>query len=422
MTGLIGLVHPSPVRRWIERLAWFSFLVFMFLLPFKELLRSSLSMPQSLLLLFISLGIVERALSSPGRWVRSRLAWPLWSYALVMLTSSLLSIDVHYSLLSLVHDLLPLLIIFHATGCLVSTPGRMRQFLWILLTASAIVLVMGFFSPSLQDGRLQGIFPVATRYGKYLDLLIPLSVSCCISAGGTWAMAPVCLLVVGQVVALAWNATRGAAIGIFSALLFMSIFWKRVFVALVLMVMAGGLFFGFWPDTDRDLARIEGLFRSPSRLVTSDPALRDRKGYFETSIAFIRERPVLGWGYGRHIARFVTKAHPDDWYLKKGLKPLKWHAHNVVLEVLLEGGIMGLAAVAWIFWTYILIVRSLLVVHKIYIKEPVVLGFVGAIVAISLHSMVSVPQWSNTLLAASYISVTAGYFSKKSCAGCGQPV
>ncbi len=405
---------------WIGPLAWLSFLLFIFLLPFRGQLGSILSIPRSLLLFFMVLGLVRSA--ALGRWVRTGLDWPIWTYCIVMLVSAFLSVDVRYSVSSVVHDLVPFLIVFHTGACLIINPGRMRQFIWMILTASALVLFLGFFPPTIQDGRLQGIFPVATRYGKYLDLLIPVTIASFLNVNGARLAVPIFLLAAGQVGALAWNATRGAIIGIFSSLLFMSVFRRKILVALVLTLIGGGLFLGIWPATDYDLVRVEGLFRSPARLIASDPALKDRKGYFRTSISFIRERPVLGWGYGRRIARFVSAAHDEQWYLKRDLKPLKWHAHNMILEILLEGGILGLVAAMWISWRYVSIVYEVLVRHRIFNREPVVLGLVGAIMAISIHSMVSVPQWSNTLLAVSYISVTVGYFSKKSCAGCGQPI
>ncbi len=413
-------LDPGRMPGWIDPLAWFSFLFFIFFLPFRGLLGSILSTPRSLLLFFMVLGLARSA--AQGRWVRTRLDWPVWTYSLVMVASALLSVDTRYSISSLLHDLVPFLIIFHAGACLMVNASRMRQFIWTLLICSAVVLFMGFFPPTIQDGRLQGIFPVATRYGKYLDLLIPVTVSSCLNARGAGFAVPVFILAIGQVIALAWNATRGAIIGIFSSLLFISIFQRKILLALAFTLMVGGLFLAIWPATNYDLNRVEGLFRSPARLLASDPALRDRRGYFKTSIAFVRQRPVLGWGYGRRIARYASAVHDKRWYLKRGLNPLKWHAHNMILEILLEGGVLGLVAALWIAWTYVSVVHELLARQRISCNRPIVLGFIGAIVAISIHSMVSVPQWSNTLLATSYISVTVGYFSKKYSAGCGQPI
>ena len=58
----------------------------------------------------------------------------------------------------------------------------------------------------------------------------------------------------------------------------------------------------------------------------------------------IRERPLLGYGYSNPDLPVVFAAHFDP-----GWRHLYWHAHNVVLNYLLQMGITGAAALLFLF-------------------------------------------------------------------------
>jgi len=81
------------------------------------------------------------------------------------------------------------------------------------------------------------------------------------------------------------------------------------------------------------------------------------------TIDMIKERPVLGWGYGWKKIKTVAveRGYLDKW---KGPKPGTYRyfsvrgyggasPHNLVLQVLFELGIVGLAALVW-FWLTVL--------------------------------------------------------------------
>ena len=55
----------------------------------------------------------------------------------------------------------------------------------------------------------------------------------------------------------------------------------------------------------------------------------------------MEERPLSGYGYGRGILRRDFRTHFND--------PLHWHAHNMVLNYTMEAGLLGAAALLWLF-------------------------------------------------------------------------
>jgi O-antigen ligase len=74
-----------------------------------------------------------------------------------------------------------------------------------------------------------------------------------------------------------------------------------------------------------------------------------------------------------------------------------------LLEILLEGGIVALAAALWIALAVagagIKMLRSIP-----FLQEPLALGFLAGLCALGIHCLIDVPQWSNSLLAAIYIA------------------
>lgn len=81
-----------------------------------------------------------------------------------------------------------------------------------------------------------------------------------------------------------------------------------------------------------------------SQTSTEEQARFDRDPRFEIwryATGRIGEAPVFGHGYGRGILRNDFRTHFDN--------PLKWHAHNVVLDYLIEAGAFGGVAIVALF-------------------------------------------------------------------------
>ncbi len=85
-----------------------------------------------------------------------------------------------------------------------------------------------------------------------------------------------------------------------------------------------------------------------------DFASTERLPIFRTSIEMIRAHPVNGVGVRAYEAAYPEYAAPDDIHLAKtGGRRGALHAHNVVLEVLADTGVIGLAgllASVILFW------------------------------------------------------------------------
>ena len=72
---------------------------------------------------------------------------------------------------------MPILIVYHSTWHQLRYGRQIRHLAWSLVLAAMLVVLFSFVLLDIEGGRIEGIFPVATRYGKYLDLVIPLTFS-----------------------------------------------------------------------------------------------------------------------------------------------------------------------------------------------------------------------------------------------------
>ena len=341
------------------------------------------------------------------QWIPSPLDYPLWAYCVVMAVSSILSIDLPYSLGIFSKTLIPMLIVYHSIWQQLLYGRSIRHLAWTVALAAILVVSLGFFFLDMEGDRIEGIFPVATRYGKYLDLVIPLTFGLLFSENSWKIRALLGTLAGSEIVGLFWSGTRGAFVALMGVLLALVAFNRRLWPILALCL---GLVSGFlWisPANFPLHQRIADLI-SPVKLLANDPALQDRKGYYRSAWAMIREQPILGWGYGNHIAKYISKSKDSEWFKKNGVKPLLWHAHNLVLEILLEGGIVALVVAIWI--GTVLGNAGVRILYGMHVlPRPLILGFLLGLCALGIHSLVTVPQWSNSLLAVVYLAVIMVY-------------
>ena len=137
------------------------------------------------------------------------------------------------------------------------------------------------------------------------------------------------------VAGLAATLTRGAWIGFASGVLAFLPASRRGRWLLVggLVVLAVAALAG-----PRNLSR-----RFASMADPQDASVLEREYMWRSSIAMWRERPWLGWGPGgvkREYSRYVVP---------EAVKTRTGHVHNTPLQILVERGVLGLAAWLWLW-------------------------------------------------------------------------
>ncbi|MBI3302308.1 MAG: O-antigen ligase family protein [Deltaproteobacteria bacterium] len=69
-----------------------------------------------------------------------------------------------------------------------------------------------------------------------------------------------------------------------------------------------------------------------------------RSQIWQANLDMIRERPLLGWGYGNY------KKFRDPYYQRYPAADTTAHAHNNFLQMWVDGGLIGVGAFLFLFW------------------------------------------------------------------------
>lgn len=185
--------------------------------------------------------------------------------------------------------------------------------------------------------RSQGFFPSGITYAH--NLLFSLS-----------------FLTVWLVEAKVARRTRGALFVGWGCLVFALLFsltrgvWLAYLCVLgVLAVVKGGR---------TALSVVVGIVLLGGALAVSNPGVQERAAQTFALDAnlprsqiwlanwdMIKERPLLGWGYGNY------KRFRDAYYQRYPQADTTAHAHNNFLQMWVDGGVIGLSAFLLLFWT-----------------------------------------------------------------------
>ena len=154
---------------------------------------------------------------------------------------------------------------------------------------------------------------------------------------------------------IGWRERAGLFIGwgiMIFALLFTltrGVWLAYVIVLGVLAVLKGGR---------TALAVCVGIVLLGGALLVSSPGVRERAAYmfdldtnlprsqiWQANLDMIQERPLLGWGYGNY------KRFRDSFYQRYPKADTTAHAHNNFLQMWVDGGLLGLSAFLFLFWS-----------------------------------------------------------------------
>lgn len=216
-----------------------------------------------------------------------------------------------------------------------------------LVTATVAVVSLSTWSTpqqvvggALVDGRLRGVFGQPNELGSFAAMTLPVSTAMLLGRRGKWRVLGAIACVAGAC-ALALSLSRsswiGAAVGlaVLAVLLPPARRWIAAAVP-VLGVTCAALWYAR-PDTGV-LGVLVARMRTFAR-PESNPD-DDRPAIWHEAARQITDRPVLGSGPGGYprLARASTS------YNNVGGTPL--HAHNLVLTIAAEQGLLGVAALS----------------------------------------------------------------------------
>lgn len=166
------------------------------------------------------------------------------------------------------------------------------------------------------------------------------------------------LVIIGllNLFALFNTQTRGAFVGLAIAILVMLLavpflikgqkLLKKVSISLLALVIifVSSIFY----FKDQDFIRANPTLRRVSEISFDDTTVRSRFLTWEAALKGWKEKPILGWGEEKFYVVF-NKYFPTPIYRHVGSRIWFDRPHNVFLQPLIHGGIVGLAAYLAIF-------------------------------------------------------------------------
>ena len=195
------------------------------------------------------------------------------------------------------------------------------------------------------------------------------------------------LIAAGMAMSQSRGAWLGAAIGI--AVIFAAAGRRTLFAVLVggivtLLVAFLGAF-QLLPATlierTRTITQYFGVFDVTTvELTTENWAIVERMAHWQAAILMWTSSPFLGVGIGQYAVRY------EDFYLMKW-KDALGHAHNYVLNVAAETGMVGLVGYSLMVGSWFLLAVRLSRTTDDTLSRAVGLGVLGAITATSVHNM-----------------------------------
>jgi O-antigen ligase len=277
---------------------------------------------------------------------RAAARWPLWppvvAFSAATILSALLSGDPAASLESAKGLLL--VAALYVTADAVRNPDAAGRFLLGLTVAATVAAVVGLLQVSVCPGlgvpeagprwlyhrcdRAHGFFSIYMTLAGVLSLALLATLPRLLPGigglrrfGGPW------LVMLAGLVA---TYTRGAWIGFAAGVLTVAATVRRGRWLLLagLVLLAGGAL----------LAPHELRHRFLSMADPEEAGVRERVYMWRSGLAMWRERPVLGVGPGGVKREYSRYALPE------AIKKRTSHVHSTPLQILVERGVLGLAA------------------------------------------------------------------------------
>lgn len=205
-----------------------------------------------------------------------------------------------------------------------------------VMTAALLGIAVGFGCIIYQgmhgNLRAPGFFGNPMTFGGYLCVYLPLILVCFLDKSVLVkhrAVAGVLFLL--GFAALIINGTRGAWVALAPVFIVLMGYYslqnkKLLAICLAFLVVAGGVL-----STSKNFT-----YKLNTTIKRTDASTRERYAIWEGAFNMFKEHPILGVGLGQYKDNYQKK-----YILKKARNRKLTHAHNNVMQMLAENGIVG---------------------------------------------------------------------------------
>lgn len=348
----------------------------------------------------LALFVIVVALHRGGYALRggSPLGW-VTAYALLALASGLWTFHLGDTVTALSSLAIALTYMF-AFAILV----RSRQDLdRVLYTLAVVALITGLFGIFTSRGRAEGASGNPNFFAMVEIFALPLMLALAAEVKRRIARIGLYIVVLVIIVSVFSSLSRGGFLTLVTVAVAAVVlparstfFQSRAHKAAVLAVVAGFTFFAFKAESGTLAPRLESIF-------AKDQTGAGRTNVWAGAWTSIKERPVLGLGYGS----FITEANqlmlrtPGVNLKDMTLRPRGLYAHSAYIETAAEIGIPGLIiyvgmllATTLALWRSAVRARDIGATYLMRIANASIVSLVGwCIASLFASSETARPQW-----------------------------
>lgn len=282
--------------------------------------------------------------------------------------------------------ILHLTLYFLMVRSVLQTRKDWQLFFNIILAVSFIVSLLSLSIPTATEGtrfwmeyntRIYGTIGNPPFLAAFMLLTIFIGLITFLNTKKKYLKACYIILILLNALVIYLTATRGAILSGFIGLIIISVFyifttgkkqkWKPVnaviisaviicFVAVAILTITSYYKYNF--KRDITLSRLASM--------SSDDSVKARLDSWKMAWNGIKERPVLGWGQENFIGIYTVNPIPF-----KGEQIWTDRAHNIVIEWLINAGIMGLLSYVAILGSAVYTIRNKFKLKLVSGKEAV---------------------------------------------------
>ena len=394
--AMLGL--PVAAAMLVVVLSRRSFAIYAFLLtlPFGFIYLGPLQAVELAALLVVAVVAVAR--SGAGLPVLPPVPQLAWALALggVAALASLRSVDADATFRANVQLGGGVMLAFAVTGAL-TRANHVRRFAWGLVGVATVMSLPAIqaagdqsarFGAAVITGRATGVFAQPNELGLFSAMALLVATGVFVSATTARARiaAVVAILAVAAslVLSLSRGAWLGSVMGVAALVVLLPAFRKRLAVILLVALAVAGI--GLMSAPENPQVQIIG-----ERLATfTDPSANpydERPLIYQEAFRQISERPLLGQGPGSFPAASARAA-------AGGRTFLAYHAHNALLTVAAEAGIVAALLVVALTLSLAVTARRTVSV-QIRAGRPadaaITAGLASALAALAGHGLIDYP-------------------------------
>jgi len=333
LTTRIFGADRTTLQSWCRTGTLFFLAIYISQIPFP---KDNASVKSLSLAAVASLWLARMILEKQFTFIRTRLWWPVIILTLITLFSVIGSIDVEYSLKNIKKYTFVSVFLYFAIVNNVQDLKDVKILLLALMISAGIFSLLALIDYSLFEQafgsrlRVRYLDRNLGRFSKFYDLVIPINFALIFITKDNIKKTLYVLALLLSMTTMLLMQMRGSYVVIFLAMLAIAfVYRKKLFVFILIIPLFVAVMM-----PSKMITRAQEMFKFEDYLKT-DGVLNYRTEAWKGAVRIIKKRPILGLGVGKsNFGKTVEKF--DD------LKIPYDHAHNTILQIAVELGLLGL--------------------------------------------------------------------------------